>query len=107
MQTDTLDTLTQQLQGILTDAQAAAAKNDEAAMGAAHAALADFLARSDDRIAGVRELDRIAADAMRDLTLARLGKALDTDLASRADQIAKLRQRITSITDRATGRATG
>lgn len=74
----------------LDGARDACAGGDLAAMKAAHADLADFIANSDDSIHGVIELDDVASNAMRDVTLARLDQSLVKDLSERSADVARL-----------------
>ena len=53
---------------------------DDARMKASHADLRAFIEDSDDRLHGVTELDDIASNAMRDVTLARLDQSLVKNL---------------------------
>jgi hypothetical protein len=78
------------LEQLVEKAREAALATDDARMKAAHRDLAGFIADSDDRIAGVIELDDIASNAMRDVTLARLDQALIKNLSERSADIARL-----------------
>ena len=63
---------------------------DDARMKASHADLRAFIEDSDDRLHGVTELDDIASNAMRDVTLARLDQSLVKNLSERSAEIARL-----------------
>lgn len=86
----TFDDFAADLEQRLEDARDACASGDQDEMKDAHASLAKFIAGSDDTVHGVIELDDVAADAMRDVTLARLDQSLVTELSKRSADVARL-----------------
>ncbi|HKE02213.1 MAG TPA: hypothetical protein VKE69_14440 [Planctomycetota bacterium] len=86
----TFDDYASDLEVLLGGAHDAMAARDDALMKAAHGDLAAFIAESNDLVPGVIELDDVASHSMRDITLVRLGKALDEDLDATSADLARL-----------------
>jgi len=93
---NTFDDYAADLEKLVGNAREAILAGNDARMKAAHAALAGFIGDSDDRIPGVIELDDIASDAMRDVTLGRLDQALVKNLSERSADIARLTKTIST-----------
>lgn len=79
-----------ELEKLVDAAREAILSGDVGRMKAAHAALGDFTSNSDDLIHGIIELDGVASQAMRDVTLARLDQSLVQNLSARSADIARL-----------------
>jgi len=90
MPAPTFEDFAEDLEKRLDAARDACASGDDAAMKAAHADLAAFIAESDDALDGVIELDKVASSAMRDVTLARLDRSLVQNLSERSADVARL-----------------
>jgi len=90
MPAKTFEDYARELENLVEAAREAIVADDLERIKAAHGALASFQCTSDDLIHGVSELDDVAANAMRDLTLARLDKALVKNLSDRSSDIAGL-----------------
>lgn len=90
MAAKTFDDYAADLEERLEAARVACASGSQTKMKAAHADLADFIATSDDTLHGVIELDDVASDAMRDVTLARLDQSLVKNLSERSADVARL-----------------
>ena len=84
------------LETLVENAREAILASDEPRMKSVHTDLAAFIADSDDRIDGVSELDDIASNTMRDVTLARLDQSLVRNLSERSADIARLVKTIAS-----------
>jgi hypothetical protein len=84
------------LEALVEKAREAILASDEPRMKSVHTDLAAFIADSDDRIDGVSELDDIASNTMRDVTLARLDRSLVRNLSERSADIARLVKTISS-----------
>jgi hypothetical protein len=84
------DNLAEVLEKLLEGAREAVLGGKDNLMKASHRALGDFIAESDDRIPGVIELDNVASNAMRDVTLARLDQSLVKNLSDRSAEVAAL-----------------
>ena len=84
------DTLAEELEKLLERARDTVLDGNNNAMKGSHRALADFIAETDDRISGVIELDTVASNAMRDVTLARLDQSLVKNLSDRSAEVAGL-----------------
>jgi len=84
------DTLGKEVERLLERARDAILGGKDGDMKASHRELADFIAGSDDRIPGVIELDTVATNAMRDVTLARLDQSLVKNLSDRSAEVAGL-----------------
>lgn len=79
-----------ELETLVDQAREAILSGDDARMKAAHPLLSAFTRNSDDLIHGVTELDAVAANAMRDVTLARLDRSLVQNLSARSAEISRL-----------------
>jgi hypothetical protein len=90
MPAKTFDDYAADLETRLDAARDACASGSQAKMKAAFADLADFIATSDDALHGVIELDDVASNAMRDVTLARLDQSLVRNLSDRSSDVARL-----------------
>ncbi len=86
----TFDQYAADLEKLMEKAREAVLASDDARMKASHGNLGTFIEDSDDRIAGVIELDDVASNAMRDVTLARLDRSLVQNLGERSADIARL-----------------
>ena len=86
----TFDNYAADLERLVGNAREAILAGDDTRMKAAHADMAAFIADSDDRIPGVIELDNIASNTIRDVTLARLDQSLVKNLSERSADIARL-----------------
>ena len=86
----TFDDYADDLKTLVTQAREAILNGDDAKMKSAHNALGDFISDSDDNIHGVIELDDVASNAMRDVTLARLDQSLVKNLSERSADIERL-----------------
>jgi len=90
------DTYAADLEKIVEDAREAILAGNDSGMKTAHTDLAGFITDSDDRIDGVSELDDIASNTMRDVTLARLDQSLVKNLSERSADIVRLVKTISS-----------
>ena len=86
----TFDDYADGLKTLMAQAREAILKDNDPAMKSAHNALGDFISDSDDNIHGVIELDDVASNAMRDVTLARLDQSLVKNLSERSADIERL-----------------
>lgn len=92
----TFEDYAEQLEKNLESARDAIIAGVDARMKACHAALRKFQEDSDDRITGVAELDEVAQNAMRDVTLARLDQSMVQNLSERSGEIANLIKRFST-----------
>jgi hypothetical protein len=86
----TFDNLAVDLEKLVEQAREAILTGDDARMKSSHGDLAEFIADSDDQIPGVIELDNVASNTMRDVTLARLDQSLVKNLSERSADVARL-----------------
>lgn len=86
----TFDNYAADLETLVENAREAILAGADTRMKASHTNLAAFIAGSDDRVPGIIELDTIASNAMRDITLARLDQSLVKNLSERSADIARL-----------------
>jgi hypothetical protein len=86
----TFDDYASNLKTLIDSAREAILEGDQGKMKAAHQDLGSFIANSDDSLHGVIELDDIASNTMRDITLARLDNALVTNLSERSADVERL-----------------
>lgn len=96
MATKPFDDYADELQGLLSGAEAAVQSASEPKMAKARDALRVFVETSNDLVPGVIELDNVAANARRDLVLALLGSALETDIGKRTGEVSRLVKKFSS-----------
>lgn len=92
----TLDQYTQQLRRLLDDAKKAMQDGDTTAVDDAFSAFDAFIVDSDNAINGVAELDAVARQAMRDITVADISNNVAA-IASRTAEVAALQKRFSTI----------
>jgi adenine-specific DNA methylase len=80
------------LRELLDDARKAVNANDDDAVDAVYGDLENFIVASDDTIAGVAELDRVARQTMRDLVVDAVQRNVQA-IADRTADVAELEKR--------------
>lgn len=86
----TFDDYADALKTLVAQAREAIVAGNDDDLKSSHDELGTFIAESDDNVHGVIELDNVASNAMRDVTLARLDQSLGKNLSERSADIERL-----------------
>jgi hypothetical protein len=90
MPAKTFDDYADDLKSLLAACERAVESGTRAKLTAARDSLISFVESSNDLIPGVIELDDVAADARRDISIALLDSGLNVEIGSRSDEVARL-----------------